>query len=205
MLQSRWPTERHTNPSLQKEKKGFVGKPYLSQYLRDPKLASLEESPETPKCLLWPRRTLILRLEKHVERGKAQSVCCYLGFSDNPGQVFERQPTHQPDPSLWPDAAWQLPAKPGRIVACSVLGQGWIQKFVTWVSPAAQMVKNPPVNAGGLSASLGLGRYPRRRKCQPTPGLLPGEFLGQRSLAGYSPCGHKKLDTTEWLTLSLQI
>ena len=142
---------------------------------------------------------------RNVERGKAQSVCCYLGFSDNPGQVFERQPTHQPDPSLWPDAAWQLPAKPGRIVACSVLGQGWIQKFVTWVSLAAQMVKNPPVNAGGMSASLGLGRYPQRRKCQPTPGLLPGEFLGQRSLAGYSPCSHKKLDTTEWLTLSLQI
>ena len=25
----------------------------------------------------------------------------------------------------------------------------------------------------------------------------------QRSLAGYSPCGHKELDTIEWLTLSL--
>ena len=33
-------------------KKSFVGKPYLSQYLRDPKLAPLEESPETPKCFL---------------------------------------------------------------------------------------------------------------------------------------------------------
>ena len=29
------------------------------------------------------------------------------------------------------------------------------------------------------------------RKCQPTPGFLPGESHGQRSLAGYSPWGHR--------------
>ena len=33
----------------------------------------------------------------------------------------------------------------------------------------------------------------------PTPVLLPGKSYGQRSLAGYSPCGHKELDTTERL------
>ena len=27
---------------------------------------------------------------------------------------------------------------------------------------------------------------------------LAGEFHGQRSLAGYSPWGHKEQDTTEW-------
>ena len=27
--------------------------------------------------------------------------------------------------------------------------------------------------------------------------FLPGEFLGKRSLAGYSPLGHKELDMTE--------
>ena len=32
---------------------------------------------------------------------------------------------------------------------------------------------------------------------QPTPVLLPGESYGQRSLVGYSPWGHKELDTTE--------
>ena len=31
----------------------------------------------------------------------------------------------------------------------------------------------------------------------PTPAFLPGGFHEQRSLAGYSPWGHKKLDTTE--------
>ena len=30
-----------------------------------------------------------------------------------------------------------------------------------------------------------------------TPVFLPGKFHGQRSLAGYSPRGHKELDTTE--------
>ena len=32
---------------------------------------------------------------------------------------------------------------------------------------------------------------------QPTPVFLPGESHGQRSLEGYSPWGHKELDTTE--------
>ena len=32
---------------------------------------------------------------------------------------------------------------------------------------------------------------------QLTPVLLPGESHGQRSLAGYSPWGHKESDTTE--------
>ena len=36
----------------------------------------------------------------------------------------------------------------------------------------------------------------------PTPVFWPGEFLGQRSLAGYSPWGHKESDTTERLSLS---
>ena len=40
-----------------------------------------------------------------------------------------------------------------------------------------------------------------RRKWQPTPVFLPGEFHGQRSLAGYSPWGHKELDVTEQLSL----
>ena len=38
-----------------------------------------------------------------------------------------------------------------------------------------------------------------RRKWQSTPVLLPGESHGGRSLAGYSPWGHKKSDTTERL------
>ena len=45
-----------------------------------------------------------------------------------------------------------------------------------------------------------LGKSPWRREQQPTPVFLPGESHGQRSLAGYSPWGHKELDTAEQLT-----
>ena len=38
-----------------------------------------------------------------------------------------------------------------------------------------------------------------RRKWQPTAAFLPGKSHGQRSLAGYSPWGHKEMDTTERL------
>ena len=45
-----------------------------------------------------------------------------------------------------------------------------------------------------------VGKIPWRRECLPTPVFLPGEFHGQRSLAGYSLRGGKESDTTEQLT-----
>ena len=45
-------------------------------------------------------------------------------------------------------------------------------------------------------------RFPRKRAWQPTPVFLPGEFHGQRSLAGHSLWGCKELDTSEQLTLT---
>ena len=44
-----------------------------------------------------------------------------------------------------------------------------------------------------------------RRQWQPTPVLLPGKSHGQRSLVGYNPWGHRELDRTERLTLSLSL
>ena len=38
-----------------------------------------------------------------------------------------------------------------------------------------------------------------RQQWQPTPALVPGKSHGQRGLVGYSPWGHKELDTTEQL------
>ena len=46
---------------------------------------------------------------------------------------------------------------------------------------------------------LGVGKIPWKRKWQSTPVFLPGESHGQRSLAGYSPRGHKS-----WTRLSDQ-
>ena len=45
-----------------------------------------------------------------------------------------------------------------------------------------------------------VGKIPWRREWQLTPVFLPGEFHGQRSLAGYSPWGRRESDTTEWLS-----
>ena len=60
------------------------------------------------------------------------------------------------------------------------------------------MVKNLPDIAGDAVLIPGLGRW--RRKRQPTPVFLPGKSHGQRRPVGYSPRGHKELDTTERLT-----
>ena len=59
--------------------------------------------------------------------------------------------------------------------------------------PGGSMVKNQPANAGdtGLSHSW-VGKIPWRRKLQPTLVFLPGKSHEQRSLAGYSPWGHKE-------------
>ena len=45
---------------------------------------------------------------------------------------------------------------------------------------------------------------PLEEEMATTPGFLPGESHGQRSLVGYSPWGCKELDTTEWLSTHTQ-
>ena len=66
-------------------------------------------------------------------------------------------------------------------------------------SPVAQMVKNLPA-IQEIQFNSWVRKIPWRREWLPTPVCLPGEFNGQRSLANYSPWGHKELDTTEQLT-----
>ena len=63
----------------------------------------------------------------------------------------------------------------------------------------ALVVKNLPADAGDVAdaCSVWVGKIPWRRKRQPAPVSLPGKFHGQRSLAGYSPWGHKESDTTD--------
>ena len=48
-----------------------------------------------------------------------------------------------------------------------------------------------------------VGKIPQKKEWQLTSVFLPGESQGQRSLEGYSPWGHKELNMTEQLTLSL--
>ena len=62
-------------------------------------------------------------------------------------------------------------------------------------SLVAQIVKNLPAMWETQVQS-------QRREWLPTPGFLPGEFHGQRSLVGYSPWGYQESDMTERLTHS---
>ena len=64
------------------------------------------------------------------------------------------------------------------------------------------VVKNLPTKAGRhkrCSFYPWVRKISWNRKWQPIPVFLPGKSHGWRSLAGYSPWGHKELDTTEQL------
>ena len=63
----------------------------------------------------------------------------------------------------------------------------------------AQVVKNLPAIQETCFKSLGWGD-PLEKGMATTPIFLPGEFQGQRSLAGYSPWGCRELHTTGRLT-----
>ena len=76
-----------------------------------------------------------------------------------------------------------------------------------WISIARKMLfpggsdgKESACNAGDPGSISGLGRSPGR-KWLPTPVFLPGEFHEQRSLASYSPRGHKESDWTNFTSL----
>ena len=66
--------------------------------------------------------------------------------------------------------------------------------------PGGSDGKESDFSAGDPGSFPRLGRFPWRRKWQPTPVFLPKEFHGQRSLAGYSPWVCKEVDMTERLT-----
>ena len=77
----------------------------------------------------------------------------------------------------------------GLIVHCSPT---WRKENVIWSGLSLQW-RRPGINPW-------VGKIPWRTKWLPTPVFVPGEFHGQRSLAGYSPWGRKELDMTDQLS-----
>ena len=63
--------------------------------------------------------------------------------------------------------------------------------------PEAQTVKNLPTTQKTCILDLWVRKIPWRREWLPTPVFLPEELHGPRTLVGYSPWGHKALDTAE--------
>ena len=64
---------------------------------------------------------------------------------------------------------------------------GYLKTVYTMGFPGVTCGKKPPTNAGDAGSIPRSGKIPWRRARQPTPIFLPGEFHGQRSLAGCSP------------------
>ena len=74
-----------------------------------------------------------------------------------------------------------------------------IQSF-NWASLVAQTVENLPVmQEQGPMFDPWIRNIPWRRKWQLTPVFLPGEFHGQRTMAGCSSCGLQESETTKGL------
>ena len=68
-----------------------------------------------------------------------------------------------------------------------------------YVFPGGSDGKASAYNARDLGSIPGFGRFPWRKKWQPSPVLLPRKSNGRRILVGYSPWGHKESDMTERL------
>ena len=58
--------------------------------------------------------------------------------------------------------------------------------------PGGSDGKEPACSAGDPVPAL-VRKMPWGRAWPPTPVILPGEFRGQRSLAGYGPWGRKRV------------
>ena len=72
-----------------------------------------------------------------------------------------------------------------------------IAYLYTWASLVAQTINNLPAMQDTRFAPW--VEKILEKGMATTPVFLPGEFHGQRSLARYSPWGHKESDTTERL------
>ena len=74
-----------------------------------------------------------------------------------------------------------------------------ILEYLAQASQVAQWVMHLPSMRRRRRHSFNtwFRKIPWRRARQPTPVCLPGESHGQRSLASYSPQGHKESVTTE--------
>ena len=78
---------------------------------------------------------------------------------------------------IWGKASWSQ--------RCSGL-----KESSTRASLVAQTVKSPPAMRETRFNPC-VKKSPWRAERLPTPVFLPGEFHGQRSLVGYSPCGRE--------------
>ena len=112
-----------------------------------------------------------------------------------------------------PSGDFPYPGIEPKFLTSPTLAGGFFNSSTIW---EAQVQQNKVCLQGASQAALGVknlpantGRHKRqefkpwvrkilcRQAWQPTPGFLPGESYGQRSLVGYSPQGGRESNTTE--------
>ena len=117
---------------------------------------------------------------------------------DNPSRFHAFSHLNAPilQPTVW---YWEL-----RRLLCDELNGKELRKigdmYTGMVFPGGLSGKEPACKSrrhkrSGLDPWM--GTVPWRKTWLPTPVFLPGEFHGQRSLAGYSPWDHKESEMTE--------
>ena len=81
----------------------------------------------------------------------------------------------------------------GRTVIASALYFTVTEEQTSKASQVTLVVKNLPANAGDLRDRFSpwVRKIPWKRES--TAVFLPGKFHGQRSLVGYSACGHRRV------------
>ena len=93
-----------------------------------------------------------------------------------------------------------MPSLPISTLANCTRGKAVLKGLPWWLSGKESACQCRRCKRCGFSPWV--GKIPWRRQWQPTPVFLPRKFHGQRSLAGCSPWGNKKLDTTEHVCIN---
>ena len=115
-----------------------------------------------------------------------------IGF---PRQEYQsRLPFPSPGESSWAMDWIGISCFAGRFFTTEPSGSVWVLiQLNLWASGKEPTCQCRRPKRHGLNPWV--GKIPWSWKWQPTPVFLPGKLHGQRSLAGYSPCGCKGSDT----------
>ena len=138
--------------------------------------------------MTWVQKDTSILIRKKGDEKALQTECSKYAFPGSSGD--EESSCNAGDSGLIPE----LGRSAGKGIGYS-LQYSWASLVTQWYESTCQV--------GDLSSIPGLGISPGEGNLS-TPVFFPGVFLGRRSLAGYSPGGHKESHMTEQLPLHLK-
>ena len=143
------------------------------------------------------------------QKGGRHRTCSAGTDNPEPGEPTPRRPSQEetgaPPPAERHGRAapqgqsiLKIPWEHPRVQPAHQLGMATGAKGLPWWLSSKESACNVG-DAGDAGSTPGLGRSPGRGNDNSV--FLLGKSHGQRSLAGYSPQGHKESDTTEWVSM----